>query len=334
MSEEKTKRFRIKDANVARLFVIFILVFVICTLLKGTQFLNINNFESMMKQFPEYGLLAVGIALALLIGGIDLSAVYIANLSSIVAGKFLLSMVGDGASGSSVYAMIFACFGVALIIGALCGALNGFLISGFGIPAMLATLGTQSLFWGIGVVLTGGSSLGGFPSELAQMMNKSIGFIPVTVIIFAVACIVVGLIVAKTKLGRQMKMYGTNNVATTYSGLNNMKLVIWTHVIGGLLAALSGIIMMGRYNSCKPDNGSSYTMQAILIAVLGGISPKGGKGSIQGVVLAILIIQMISSTLNMFNQIPTACRQIVWGGLLIVVLITNYLIDNRHGRKS
>jgi len=322
------------DANFVRLFIVFVAVFVICTMLKGSQFLNPGNFQSMMKQFPEYGLLAVAISLALLIGGIDLSVVYIANLSAIIAGKFLLSMIGSDAAEGTVYTMIFVSFGVAVVVGALAGALNGYLISGFGIPAMLATLGTQSLFWGFGVVLTGGSSMSGFPKQLAAMMNKSIGIVPVTVILFAIASVMAGLIVSRMILGRQMKMYGTNNKATVYAGLNNRKLVITTHMIAGILASLSGIIMWGRYSSCKADNGSTYTMQAILIAVMGGISPNGGKGNIQGVMLAVLIIQMVSSVLNMYNRIPTACRQIIWGGLLLVVMIFNYIVNNRSRRHE
>ncbi len=335
MNKEKSSidmRMFMRDANFFRLFVVFIVVFAICTALKGSQFLNLGNFQSMMKQFPEYGLLAVAISLALLIGGIDLSAVYIANLSAIIAGKFLLSMTGADTAEGTVYMMIFASFGVAVIVGAVAGGLNGYLISGFGIPAMLATLGTQSLFWGLGVVITSGSSMSGFPKPLASMINKSIGVVPVTVILFIVASLLAGLAVSRMVLGRQMKMYGTNNRATTYAGLNNRKLVITTHVIAGVLAALSGIIMWGRYSSCKADNGSSYTMQAILIAVMGGVSPNGGKGNIQGVVLAVLIIQMVSSVLNMFNNIPTACRQIIWGGLLLVVMIFNYVVNNRSKR--
>lgn len=322
------------DANFVRLFIVFVAVFVICTMLKGSQFLNPGNFQSMMKQFPEYGLLAVAISLALLIGGNDLSVVYIANLSAIIAGKFLLSMVGPDMAEGTVYIMIFMSFGMAVVVGALAGMLNGYLISGFGIPAMLATLGTQSLFWGVGVVLTGGSSMSGFPKQLASMMNKSIGIVPVTVILFAVASVIAGLIVSRMILGRQMKMYGTNNKATVYAGLNNRKLVITTHMIAGILASLSGIIMWGRYSSCKADNGSTYTMQAILIAVMGGISPNGGKGNIQGVMLAVLIIQMVSSVLNMYNRIPTACRQIIWGGLLLVVMIFNYVVNNRSRRHE
>ncbi len=143
MNKEKTSidiKMFTRDANFFRLFIVFLAVLVVCTALKGSQFLNPGNFQSMMKQFPEYGLLAVAISLALLIGGIDLSAVYIANLSAIIAGKFLLSAVGADAAGGRVYTMIFLSFGIAVVVGALAGALNGYLISGFGIPAMLATL--------------------------------------------------------------------------------------------------------------------------------------------------------------------------------------------------
>ena len=330
MPRLKDRKPRIKDRNFLRLLIVFAIVFVVCSILKGRSFLNLGNFQSMMNQFPEYGLLAVAIALARLIGGIDLSAVFLANLSAIIAGKFLIANVSDTTAGSMIILMIFVSFLVCLIIGALGGALNGFLISGLGIPAMLATLGTQSLFWGLGVVLTGGSTINKFPPQLASMINKNIGIVPVTVLIFAVGAIAAGLVVSRTVLGRQMKMYGTNNRATVFAGINNMKLVITTHVFAGILAAMSGIVMWGRYSSVKPDNGSSYTMQAILIAVMGGISPKGGKGSIQGVVVAVLIIQMVSSLLNMYTWIPTAFRQIIWGALLLIVMIFNYVISERE----
>ena len=323
------KSIPIKDDNFLRMLIVFIVVFIACSLLKGRSFLNLGNFQSMMTQFPEYGLLAIAIALALLIGGIDLSAVYLANLSAIVAGRFLLSQVGADASGGTVTGLILASFLLCLAIGALGGALNGLLISGLGIPAMLATLGTQSLFWGLGVVLTGGSTMSGFPKQLSSIINTKFGILPLGVIIFAVGAVVAGLIVSKSVLGRQMKMYGTNNRATTFAGLNNLKLVVITHMTSGILAAMAGIIMWGRYSSAKADNGSSYTMQAILIAVMGGISPKGGKGSVQGVVIAVLIIQMVSSLLNMYTWIPTACRQIIWGALLLLVMIFNYINDQR-----
>lgn len=323
------KNFLTKDANFLRLLVVFVVVFALCCILQRGNFLNPGNFQSMMVQFPEYGLLAIGIGLALMIGGIDLSAVYLANLSSIAAGKFLLSAVSETTSDGTATMMVLVSFLICLVIGALGGALNGFLISGFGIPAMLATLGTQSLYWGFGVVLTNGSTMSGFPKQLAGIVNKSFGIFPITIVIFAVGAIITGLIVSKTVLGRQMKMYGTNNKATVFAGINNMKLVITTHTIGGILAGMSGIIMWGRYSSAKADTGSAYTMQAILIAVMGGINPNGGHGNVQGIVIAVFIIQMVSSLMNMFRQIPTAFRQIIWGVLLLFVMIFNYTISER-----
>ena len=165
------------------------------------------------------------------------------------------------------------------------------------------------------------------------MINMKFGLFPITIVIFAVAALIAGFVVQKTKLGREMKMYGTNNRATVYSGLDNFKIVVCTHMFSGMLAALSGIIMWGRYSSAKADTGSTYTMQAILIAVLGGVSPLGGSGSVTGIVLAVLIIQMLSSLLNMYTFIPNACRQIVWGGLLLAVMIVNYYLDQRKKNR-
>ena len=123
MKENKTllKTKLIKDDNFLRMLIVFVVVFVVCSLLKGGAFLNLGNFQSMMKQFPEYGLLAVAIALALLIGGIDLSAVYLANLSAIIAGKFLLSQVSADSSDGSVTGLIFASFLICLAVGVLTG---------------------------------------------------------------------------------------------------------------------------------------------------------------------------------------------------------------------
>ena len=334
MSKETTAKKPLEtflDNSSARMAALFVVVFIACSLLQGTKFLNPDNFLAMFRQFPEYGLLAIGIGMALIIGGIDLSAVYLANLSSIVAGLFVLRFyngTGEGGTG-----LVLVSFVVALLVGAVGGALNGVLISGLGIPAMLATLGTQSLFWGFGVVLTGGSTLSGFPKVLGTMINMKFGLFPITIVIFAAAAVITAIIVQKTKLGREMKMYGTNNRATVYSGLNNFKIVVCTHMFSGMLAALSGIIMWGRYSSAKADTGATYTMQAILIAVLGGVSPLGGSGSVTGIVLAVLIIQMLSSLLNMYTFIPNACRQIVWGGLLLVVMIVNYYLDQSKKKR-
>ena len=152
-----------KDQNLTRLCIVFLAVFIICTVLKGTLFLSVNNFQSMGKQFPEFGLLAIAMAFTLYTAGIDLSVVAIANLSAVLVAKALPLLVTPETDAGTVTAIILCVFLLALLFGTLCGALNGLLIGGVGITPILATLGTQALFMGCAVVLTGGSTLGGLP---------------------------------------------------------------------------------------------------------------------------------------------------------------------------
>ena len=334
MTSTKVKDFLNRDKNMTRLLVVFVAVFALCSITKGSMFLSASNFQSMGKQFPEFGLLSIGMSLALFTGGIDLSIVYIATLSSVIVARLLPVLVTEGASDGTAYLMVIICFAIAIMVGIVCGLLNGFFISKVGIPAILATLGTQALFQGCAIVITGGSTISGFPPQLSAMVNQKVAGIPVTVIVFILCAVIVGFILAKTTLGRQLRMLGTNPKATEYTGLNNVKLTMLSYMMSGILASIAGMIMIGRFNSAKADYGASYTMQAILIAVMGGIDPNGGKGNIQGVAVAIVIIQMISSWLNMYENISNFYRQIIWGGLLIFILIFNYVINAREKKAA
>lgn len=319
-----------KDKNLTRMLAVFVVCFVFFSITKGKSFLSVNSFQSMGKLFPEYGLLSVGMALALLTGGIDLSVVYTANLCSICTALAVTAMAGEGeVTGGLVLVGVL----LALLIGLACGCLNGFLVSVVGIPAMLATLGTQSLFNGLSVVISGGSTVKGI-APLSEFIGKRVLGIPVPAYIFVICALIIGFVISKTTLGYKIKMLGTNPKACAFSGFNNVKLTIINYAMIGLLSAVSGIVMLGRYNSAKADNGASYTMQAIMIAVMGGIDPAGGKGNIQGVCVAVLIIQMVSTWLNMFQNISNFYRQIIWGALLIIILIMNFYINKREVAKA
>ena len=231
-------------------------------------------------------------------------------------------------------AIILCVFLLALLFGTLCGALNGLLIGGVGITPILATLGTQALFMGCAVVLTGGSTLGGLPPEIAKgMAAKPLG-IPVPFLIFAVFAAAAAFIMERTTLGYKLRMLGTSVKASAFTGFSNVRLYIANYMLSGLLSAAAGIIMLGRFNSAKADYGASYVMEAILIAVLGGVDPYGGKGNMKGVIVAILIVQMISSWLNMYESISNFYRQIIWGALLIFVLIYNHIVSEREKKKA
>ncbi|MDU2064838.1 MAG: ABC transporter permease [Sporomusaceae bacterium] len=323
-----------KDKNLAQLLVVFLIVLVACAALKGSMFMNVSNFQSIGKQFPEFGLLSIAMAFTLFTAGIDLSVVAIANLCAVLMAKLLIVLTAPDMSDSTVFMMIAVACCMALMVSVLCGALNGFLIGVVGITPILATLGTQALYTGIAIVLTNGSTLGKLPKQLSATMNSSVIGIPVPLIIFAVFAAIAAFIMSKTTLGYKLRMLGTSAKASTFSGFDNVRLFMTNYILSAVFSAVAGIIMLGRFNSAKADYGASYLMQAILIAVLGGINPYGGKGNISGVIVATIIVQMISSWLNMYEDISNFYRQIFWGALLIFVLIYNYVANEREKKQA
>lgn len=310
------------DGNILRLLAIFVIILAVSGITKGTSFLNVGNLQSMAKTLTEYGLMAVGCGITMISGGIDLSTVYIANLCGILAG---LTM--NESSSSIVLAII-----VALVVGALCGIFNGFLVSVLKIPAMLATLGTYQLYMGIAVVASKGSTVSGVTS-FSSFAYMTVAGIPMPFIVFVLMIVVISFIMGKTKFGKRVHLLGTNEKASKFAGINTVSVLIRAYMLSGIVSAVAGLLSLSRINSAKADFGSSYTMQTILISVLGGINPDGGFGSIPGVAIAVLILQMLSSYLNMFPNISNYYRDLIWGVALIAVLIMNFTIEKRRMAK-
>lgn len=310
------------DGNILRLLAIFVIILAVSGITKGTSFLNVGNLQSMAKTLTEYGLMAVGCGITMISGGIDLSTVYIANLCGILAG---LTM--NESSSSIVLAII-----VALVVGALCGIFNGFLVSVLKIPAMLATLGTYQLYMGIAVVASKGSTVSGVTS-FSSFAYMTVAGIPMPFIVFVLMIVVISFIMGKTKFSKRVHLVGTNEKASKFVGINTVSVLIRAYMLSGIVSAVAGLLSLSRINSAKADFGSSYTMQTILISVLGGINPDGGFGSIPGVAIAVLILQMLSSYLNMFPSISNYYRDLIWGVALIAVLIMNFTIEKRRMAK-
>ena len=310
------------DGNILRLLAIFVIILAVSGITKGTSFLNVGNLQSMAKTLTEYGLMAVGCGITMISGGIDLSTVYIAKLCGILAG---LTM--NESSSSIVLAII-----VALVVGALCGIFNGFLVSVLKIPAMLATLGTYQLYMGLAVVASKGSTVSGVTS-FSSFAYMTVAGIPMPFIVFVLMIVVISFIMGKTKFGKRVHLVGTNEKASKFAGINTVSVLIRAYMLSGIVSAVAGLLSLSRINSAKADFGSSYTMQTILISVLGGINPDGGFGSIPGVAIAVLILQMLSSYLNMFPNISNYYRDLIWGVALIAVLIMNFTIEKRRMAK-
>jgi simple sugar transport system permease protein len=322
-----------KDGNLTRLVVMMVLVFVMMSLLKPNLFPTVDSLLSMAFQFPEFGILAVAMMICMVTGGIDLSIIGIANLSSILAAVTMVKFIPEGAGAGQILMVMLLAVAIAVLTGLACGVLNGIAISAFGIPPILTTLGSMQLFTGLGIIITKGKAIYGFPLEFTILGAGSVLYVPIPLILFGIIIATFSILLKKTSYGLKLYMMGTNPTASTYSGINNLKITIQTYMYSGALAAIAGLLIASRTNSANADYGSSYTLQALLVAILGGVNPNGGFGKVAGVVVAVLTLQFLSTGFNMLH-ISNFFKDFIWGAVLIIVMITNYISNQKQMRRS
>ena len=306
----------------SRLAIITFAVFALMAFLSPDRFLSEGNLISMAFQFPEFAILALAMTLTMMTGGIDLSVVGVANLSAVVAATVLASVVPAGIGTVESLPWLALAYALALLVGAVAGAVNGLLVARLALPPILATLGSGLVFTGFAVALTGGSAVMGFPDTVAWLGNGRLLGIPVPLVVFALLALFLHLLLTRTAFGLRATMYGANPMAALYAAIDTSRLLLRVYIMSGAFAAVAGLVIMSRANSAKADYGSSYLLLAVLIAVLGGVNPYGGRGRVIGVVLAVLSMQFLSSGLNML-QVSNFARELIWGVLLIIVMLIN-----------
>ena len=312
------------------LIVTIIAIFIVVGWLSGGTFLDIYNIQSMGFQMAEIGLLSFAMMLAMMSGnsGIDLSVVGIAILSSVFAGLIATILVGSDAPALFTLVFIIA----AIFMGLLCGALNGFLIAKVGYTPILATLGSQLVFLGISVGLTGGAAMTfKYSQEFTYLGNEMVAGIPIPIIILTLATLFIVVVLEVMPFGKRYTLMGTNPLAARFAGLDTKRLVIITYTLTGLFAGLAGVIMSSRSNGVKWDYGSSYLLIAILTVVMAGVHPNGGKGRVVNVVLASIALQLLSSTFSILEfpayLNPSFLKDFTWGLLLIVSIAVPKLLS-------
>lgn len=322
-------RLKVSDPHTRLLMAMTVAVFLAMSLLKPGVFLSWNNLRSISFQFPEFALLALAVSVTMLTGGIDLSIVSTALLAA-SAGAILQTQVFENPSSLAATGLAVAAI---FAVGALCGGVNGALIVHLRIPPILATLGTMQLFSGLTIAMTGGTALYGFSDRFLFFGNSSILGLPVPLVIFVLSAGLTGLLLTRTGFGFKLYLLGGNPRAARFSGINSAQILLRTYILSGVLASFAGLIMAARSNSVNADYGASYLLLSILVAVLGGINPDGGFGRISGLVLAVLSLQFIASGLNML-RFSSFAKDLVWGGLLLVVLAVHQAVKNRRNRAT
>ncbi|WXJ96105.1 Autoinducer 2 import system permease protein LsrD [Neomoorella carbonis] len=322
-----------KSSKEMILLYVFAGLFLLMSVISPSKFLSLGNLQSMATQLPELGIIALGMMVVIITGGIDLSITFTAALSGIAGALVLSSGYNAGVAGTAVLLLIMKAVLVTLITALICGFINGFLVSYVGVSPILVTLGTMTLFEGLSIWLTKGGAISGFPEQYQWIGNGYLGFVPVPLLIFIAFASLTGILLERTAWGRSVYMFGCNPVATYFSGINTKKVVMIVYLYAATLAAMAALIMTSRYNSAKVDYGSSYLLQSVAIVVLGGTDIAGGYGKVIGTVIAVGIVQVLSSGLNLIG-INRFIVDVTMGALLIAVLLLNYLINKRRQGKE
>ncbi len=313
-------RDRARDADLLLLAAILAVVLLGLVFLLGESFFSARNFQSMAYQIPEFGFLALAMSLAMLTGGIDLSAVATANLSGILA-AYLLS--GEVLGGAPEELRVAAAVVVALGTALACGLGNGALIAELSVPPILATLGTMTLYTGAAMALTAGKGIVGFPESFLALGTGTVARVPLVFVCFLLGTVALSLLLGRTTFGRSVYLLGANPVASRFSGIRNERVLLATYAGCGVLAGCSALIIISRVNSAKVGYGDTYLLQAILVAVLGGIDPDGGRGRLWGVLLGICVLQSLQSAFTLFTFTPYA-KKLIWGFMLLLVMGLKY----------
>jgi simple sugar transport system permease protein len=292
-------------------------------------FLTGRSISSMAIQLPEIGILSLAMMIPVMIGGINLSINATANLAAVLSGLFILRFMPNSQGAVVVVTMI----GISILIGVVTGMINGLLVAHVKVPPILATLATMSIFTGIGVGLTKGQTVTGFPESLGSVASlKPVG-IPMPFLVFIGVTIVSYILLGHTTFGFKTRMLGTNSTASKFSGINNKSIIMQIFIFSGVLSSIAGVLIMSRTMSASNAYGTAtYVMLTILIGVLAGVI--SGKGSVLNIFITVLILQIISTGSHMLLagvRGSSFFKDFAWGVLLIIIFIINYF---SHGRKK
>ena len=300
---------------------IILVIIVACIFMnfRSENFLTPNNILNILRQISVYGILACGMAFAMMTGGIDLTVGSIAGVSGAATALFVTR-----GTMPLILAML-----VSIVLGAIIGLVTGFVISRTGIPPFIMTLGMQITLRGACYLICEGKPIGNLPDNLVNLGLGDIGGIPVPIFFMVGSFIVVGIILSRTSFGRSVYATGGNYQAAFHSGINAKRVVMTAYMISGICAALAGIILTARNASAQPTAGNTFETEAIAACAMGGVSFNGGKGAVVGIFFGALLMGIINNAMNLM-YISSYWQQVVKG----IVIIGSVLYSIYNSRKN
>lgn len=303
------------------------------------NYATLSNFLIMANHVAIFGLLAIGMLLVILNGGIDLSVGSVLGLSGVFAG-FLLQGIELEWAGVLLYPPVWAVVVLTIGLGAFVGLANGVIVAFFNVPAFVVTLGSLYVARGVALLMTNGltyNNLSGSP-ELGNTGFDWLGFnrlfgIPVGVIVLAVVAIAAALLLTRTAFGRWLYSSGGNERAAELSGVPVKRVKVIVYMLSGICAAIAGLVLSSQLTSAGPNAGFTYELTAIAAVVIGGAALTGGRGNVLGTLLGAFVIIFLADGLVIIG-VSFYWQTVFTGAVIVLAVLLNSIQYGRRGRRT
>jgi ribose transport system permease protein len=295
-----------RDQLIRHAMVVVMLLIIAYFSYRSARFSTPDNFQAIAVAAAPFALIALGQTLVILTGGIDLS------VGSIIA----LSAMSAAATVKGNPDRLWLCVVVAMLVGLVAGAINGFLVAKINVPPFIATLGMLTTASGLAYVIGHGAPINGLPSNFGKIANNEILGLQIPVVVMIVGIIAFGLMMTRTSYGMRIYAVGGNPVAAEIAGVKTGRVLFSVYALSGLLAGLSGVMLASRVISGPPNLGQGYELDAIAAVVIGGASLLGGRGSVWGTALGLLLIQTLNNGLDIL-VVPAYWQSVIKGVLIV-----------------
>ena len=304
--------------------VAMIVIVTVYSSLTTPYFLSMGNFWSIWSVSMPVGIMMFPMIFIIMFAGIDLSVASMMAMCGVSVGL----LFQDGVN-------IWLAALMGLLIGAVAGLVNGVAVVGVGLPPLIVTLATQSLYRGVATGLIGMNSVTAFPWAFQFFGQATVAgtSIPVSVVSFAVLAVICSLVLRRTTFGKRLYAFGNNEVAANFAAVRVNRIKVALFAFTGVMCALAGLLITAQENSIRSDTGLGLDLSVICAVLLGGVSPFGGRGNVLGPVLGLFLIGEVQYTMDLHN-VPTQSLQAAVGVLLILALAIPAIVRHRGVKKG
>lgn len=311
---------KLNNSNFRSYSGLILVIIVVSTFLsfRSENFLTPTNILNVLRQISVYGILACGMAFAMMTGGIDLTVGSIAGMCGAIVTKFVVE---------GTMPLVPAIM-VGIVIGGTVGLISGVMIAKTGIPPFIMTLGLQICLRGACYLICAGKPIGNIPKNMLSLGLGNILGIPVPIFFMVGTFIIVGIILSRTSFGRSVYAVGGNYQAAHHSGINAQRVIMFAYMISGITAALAGVILSARNASAQPMAGNAFETEAIAACAMGGVSFSGGKGAVTGIFFGALLMGIINNGMNLMYI--SSYWQLVVKGLIIIASVMYSIYNSRQ----